>query len=46
MSLDYRELLHDPVRFVLLHLFFVASSYVMWTAFMTLRGIFAAAFAF
>ena len=26
-----RELVHDPLRYLLLHLFFMASSYVFWT---------------
>ena len=26
-----QELLHDPLRFFLLHIFFMISSYLMWT---------------
>lgn len=26
-----RELLHDPMRFLLLHFFFIASTYLFWT---------------
>ena len=32
-----RPLAHDPLRFLALHLFFMASSYVMWTGSSGLR---------
>ena len=35
-----RELMHDPMRFILLHFFFIASTYLLWYEFIISLDIF------